>query len=239
MTSVSRPRWDGPSNMFKSHPHQFLYLLISLLLFALIFPVLEEFGQGRLIFTIFYSAIFLAAAYAVSESRGYFVLALILAVPAFVLRWIGNFVGGPWLQFFADVLSVLFLLLVAILILSHVLKSERVSREKIFAALSVYLLIGVIWALLFLVVDFLVPGSFQLVGDRALDGAQMIYYSFITLTTLGYGDIVPISPAARALASVEALTGQLYLAVLVARLVGLHITHSSQDNCPKDEEDMK
>ena len=99
MTLVSRPRWDGPSNMVKRHPHQFLYLLISLLLFALIFPVLEEFGRGRLIFTIFYSATLLAAAYAVSESRGYFLLALILAVPAFVMRWIANFIGGPGSSF--------------------------------------------------------------------------------------------------------------------------------------------
>lgn len=225
--------------MFKSHPHKFLYLLISLLLFALVFPVLEELGRGRIIFAIFYSATLLAAAYAVSESRGYFLLALSLAAPALATRWICNFVGGPWLQFLANVLSVLFLLLVATLILSHVLRAERVSREKIFGALSVYLLIGVIWSLLFFIVDFLVPGSFQSAQDRAFTGAQMIYYSFVTLTTLGYGDIIPISPSARALATVEALTGQIYLTVLIARLVGLHITHSSQQDGPKDEENMK
>ena len=68
-------------------------------------------------------------------------------------------------------------------------------------------------------------------------GAQMVYYSFVTLTTLGYGDIVPIAPSARALATLEAITGQLYLTVLVARLVGLHITHSSKQNRPKDQEE--
>ncbi len=87
------------------------------------------------------------------------------------------------------------------------------------------------------IVDFVVPGSFQSAQDRAFTGTQIISYSFVTLTTLGYGDIIPISPSARALAIVEALTGQIYLAVLVARLVGLHITHSSQDNRPKDQED--
>ncbi|MCH6570279.1 MAG: two pore domain potassium channel family protein [Acidobacteria bacterium] len=214
--------------MFKSHPHKFLYLLISLLLFALVFPVLEELGRGRVIFALFYSATLLAAAYAVSESRGYFFLALILAGPAFVLRWINDFREGPWLVFVADVLTILFLLVVAMLILSHVLKAERVSREKIFGALSVYLLLGVIWAFLFLFVDFLVPGSFRYGQDEALTGVEMVYYSFVTLTTLGYGDIVPISPSARALATLEAVTGQLFLTVLVARLVGLQITHSSR-----------
>lgn len=214
--------------MLNQSPHRFLYLLIALVAFVTVVPVLEEMGQGRMILSIFYSTILLSAAYAVSESRGYFILALILAGPAFVLRWINNFLEGPWLAVVADVLTVLFLLLVAMLILTHVLRDEKVSREKIFGALSVYLLLGVIWSLLFMMVDFLVPGSFRYGQDRALTGAEMVYYSFVTLTTLGYGDIVPISPSARGLATFEALTGQLYLTVLIARLVGLHITHSSR-----------
>ena len=78
-------------------------------------------------------------------------------------------------------------------------------------------------------VDFLVPGPFRTAQEGTQTSAPMIYFSFVTLTTLGYGDIVPLSPAARALAMVEALLGQLYLTVLVARLVGLHITHSQQE----------
>jgi hypothetical protein len=117
------------------------------------------------------------------------------------------------------------------------LKAERVSREKIFGALSVYLLLGFIWAILFVMVDFLVPGSLRYGQDQALTGPQMVYYSFVTLTTLGYGDIVPIAPSARALATLEAITGQLYLTVLVARLVGLHIIYSSKQNRPKDQEE--
>ena len=221
--------------MLNESPHRFLYLLIALVAFVTLVPVLEELGYGGMIFTIFLSTILLSAAYAVSESRGYFFLALILAGPAFTLAWINNFLERPWLEFVADVLSVLFLLLVAILILSHVLKDEKVSQEKIFAALSVYLLLGVIWSLLFFVVDFLVPGSFRY-GQGALTGAERVYYSFVTLTTLGYGDIVPVSPSARGLATLEALTGQLYLTVLVARLVGLHITHSSRRRSEDQEE---
>ncbi len=230
------------SNLNRRHnvnqsPHGFLYLLIALLAFVTVVPVLDELGYGGLIFTIFYSTILLSAAYAVSESQGHLFLALILAGPALVLRWINNFLGGPWLRFVADVLTVLFLLLVGMLILSHVLKAERVTREKIFGALSVYLLLGVICTFLFIIVDFLVPGSFRYGQYRALTGAEMVYYSVVTLTTLGYGDIVPVSPSARALATLEALTGQLYLTVLVARMVGLYITHSSKQNHPKDHEE--
>jgi len=223
--------------MLNQSPHRFLYLLIALVAFVTVVPALQELGYGGMIFTIFYSAILLSAAYAVSESRGHFILALILAGPALVLRWINYFLEVPWLQFVVEVLTVLFLLLVAMLILSHVLKTERVSREKIFGALSVYLLLGFIWAILFIMVDFLVPGSLRYGQDQALTGAQMVYYSLVTLTTLGYGDIVPIAPSARALATLEAITGQLYLTVLVARLVGLHITHSWKQNRPKDQEE--
>ena len=84
--------------------------------------------------------------------------------------------------------------------------------------------------------DSLVPGSLRHGQDQAFTAAEMVYYSFVTLTTLGYGDIVPVSPSARALATLEALTGQLYLTVLVARLVGLHITHASRRRSAEDQE---
>ncbi len=222
--------------MLNHSPHRFLYLLIALVAFVTLVPVLDELGYGGMIFTIFVSIILLSAVYAVSQSRGQFFLALILAGPAFVLRWINNFLGSPWLELVADVFSVSFLLLVAMLILTHVLRDEEVSREKIFGALSVYLLLGVIWAMLFIMMDSLVPGSLRHGQDQVLTGAEMIYYSFVTLTTLGYGDIVPVSPTARSLATLEALTGQLYLTVLVARLVGLHITHASRRRSAEDQE---
>ena len=226
----------NPRHMLNHSPHRFLYLLIALVAFVTIVPVLEAVGYGGTIFTIFVSTILLSAAYAVSESRGQFYLTLILAGPAFALRWINNFLGIPQLEFIADILTALFLLVVAMLILTHVLRDEKVSREKIFAALSVYLLLGVIWAFLFFFVDFLVPGSFRYGQEQVLTEAQMVYYSFVTLTTLGYGDIVPVSPTARSLATLEALTGQLYLTVLVARLVGLHITHASRRRSAEDQE---
>ena len=222
--------------MFRHSPHRFLYLLIALVGFITLVPVLGELGYGGMIFSIFYSTILLSAAYAVSERRGYFILALVLASPALVLGWINRFLGSPWLEFVAHVFTVFFLVLVAMLIVSHVLKAERVSREKIFGALSVYLLLGVICAFLYIIVDFLVPGSFRYGQDGVLTSAEMVYYSFVTLTTLGYGDIVPIAPSVRALATLEALTGQLYLTVLVARLVGLHITHSSRSRSEDQEE---
>ena len=133
-------------------------------------------------------------------------------------------------------LGVAVLSLTVVLIIFHVLRAERITSQKIYGALSAYLLIGFVWALLFMILEFLIPGSFRMGQQKDLLTSQMFYYSFVTLTTLGYGDVVPILPAARSMAALEALTGQLYLVVVVARLVALHITHTSQSRNEEEDE---
>ena len=118
-------------------------------------------------------------------------------------------------------------------ILAYVLHSGRVTSDKIFAAISVYLLLGFAWTYAYALLDDMQPGSF---ADSTETGRtdyvahvmQLRYFSFVTLTTLGYGDVLPRSSAARTMATLEAVMGQIYLAVLVARLVGLHIVHASK-----------
>jgi Ion channel len=99
-----------------------------------------------------------------------------------------------------------------------------VDGERILAALDVYLLAGLAFAVGYWVLDQTWPASFGLASGRHLDLPGAIYFSFVTIATLGYGDIVPVSEAARGLAILEAVGGQMYLAVLVARLVTLY-TH--------------
>ena len=126
-------------------------------------------------------------------------------------------------------------MLTAGVLLKVVLGKGPVTGDKLSGAVCVYLLIGVIWSLLFGILEIAAPGSLRFsdadagVQEALRTGAPQgatTYFSFVTLTTLGYGDIVPVSQAARSLAAVEALLGQLYLTILVARLVGLHMTHS-------------
>jgi len=105
--------------------------------------------------------------------------------------------------------------------LSYVVKKGRVTGEKIAAAICAYMLLGVLWALLYSLLYSLSAGSFNIEKPEMSD---FVYYSFVTLSTVGYGDITPLTASARALAYVEAITGQIYLAVLVAGLVGMHIT---------------
>ena len=111
--------------------------------------------------------------------------------------------------------------------------------DKIFAAICVYMLVGYAWTFAYALVDELRPGSFvtssiDMPTDYVTRVLQMRYFSFMTLTTVGYGDIVPHSDAARTLAALEAVTGQIFLTVLIARLVGLHIVHARGSDSRED-----
>jgi len=212
--------------------HKFLLLFISLLLFALLEPHIAGLGLigASTLLKIFFSAILFSSLYAVSERRGFFMLTAILAVPTFGLQWATHFLGhSTGLMVGYHSVAALFLILVAGIIISHALKGEAVTAEKINAAICAYLFIGLIWAYLYSVIHTLQPGSFQIENP---DLSRFVYYSFITLSTLGYGDITPLTPQAQSLAYVEAITGQIYLTVLVARLVGLHIAHAQSNRSP-------
>lgn len=113
------------------------------------------------------------------------------------------------------------------------LRRGAITTHRIQGAIAVYLMLGLIWAFAYSLVELQVPGSFQLPAAAAANGTtgmrSFVYFSFVTLTTLGYGDVIPLSSGARTLATLEALAGQLYLAVLVARLVALQIAHSRRE----------
>ena len=125
-----------------------------------------------------------------------------------------------------------------LLAISHTLKQVAlenvISVNRLVGAICVYLLLGVIWAVAYSVLDLLAPGSFQefsTIGSQGWD-SEWLYFSFVTMTTLGYGDITPVSATAKALAYIQAVFGQLYVAILVAGLVSAYISgrqSSSQD----------
>jgi len=96
-----------------------------------------------------------------------------------------------------------------------VLGTDRITRDTIFGAIGIYLTLGITWALSYQFVDTLIPGALQNVHSET----AYLYFSFVTLTTLGYGDITPLIPVTESMAMFEAVIGQLYIAVLIARLV--------------------
>ncbi len=214
--------------------YKFIYLLVSLLLLFLIHPLFQQLVGIRILMHILFSFVLCTAIYAVSQRRKVLVIGITLLLPALVGTWSGYVLESATLHLTAMGFTVLFLAFTGSLIVSDVFKEEEVTVDTISGAICVYLLIGLTWAELYVAIEFFQPGSFtihkylpQVPGYHPEHQTPLfLYYSFVTLTTLGYGDITPLTPPARSFSYVEAIIGQIFVAVLIARLVGLHIAHS-------------
>jgi len=132
-----------------------------------------------------------------------------------------QFYQTPWLSLLVPALYIAAFGLVIARLLAFVLGDSGVSASRLCGGISAYVMIGVAWGLVYLLAERVTPGSFSAGGVEPLDASDLVYFSLVTLSTLGYGDIAPAAQGVRSLATLEALAGQLYLAVLVARLVGL------------------
>ena len=209
-------------------------LLIALALFFIWAPFVEEIEGGELIVSGLFSLVLLAGVVAVADRKRVLVIAIVLAIPAIAGRWINHFrpdLAPPAVFLTAGLVLIAF---VVANLLRFVLRAPSVNVEVLCASISAYLMLGLLWTMAYWLVDQLTPGgafSFNTnTGTRSMNGFTGFYFSFITLSTVGYGDITPVSRIARWLAAMEAMTGLLYVAVLIARLVALYSTPKSDDS---------
>src|SRR5947208_7836689 len=209
-------------------------LLIALAVFFIWAPFVEEIEGGELIVSGLFSLVLLAGIVAVADRKRVLVIAIVLAIPAIAGRWINHFrpdLAPPAVFLTAGLVLIAF---VVANLLRFVLRAPSVNVEVLCASISAYLMLGLMWTMAYWLVDQLTPGgafSFNTnAGPRSMNGFTGFYFSFITLSTVGYGDITPVSRIARWLAAMEAMTGLLYVAVLIARLVALYSTPKSDDS---------
>ena len=212
---------------------RFLYLLVAILVFLAVGPILTDMTGFRLILDIFFSAILLSAIYAVSQKKRDTVIAFALVIPTLVTFWMRDITSGVSFQIVSEVFGSLFFGFTIIVLVKFILKSPKITRHVIYAALIAYLLMGMMWASIYELIDTIEPGSFSLVQGW-IDNPRLIYlyFSYVTLTTLGYGDITPLTAPAYSVSILEAIIGQIYITVLIARLVSMHISHSGKDRLP-------
>jgi hypothetical protein len=209
-------------------------LLIALAVLLISAPFVEELEGGHLILSVLFSLVLLAAVVAVANRKRTLAIALALAVPAITIRWINNF--RPDLVHPAAFLVLALLLLAYVIahLLHFILHAPVVTMEVLCASIAAYLMLGLMWTVAYWLVDQLTPGgAFSFNNNRgaqSMNGFTGFYFSFITLSTVGYGDITPVSRAARWLAAMEAMTGLLYVAVLIARLVSLYSSTKPDDS---------
>lgn len=215
-------------------------LLISLVVLFICAPFVEEFEGGDIVVTCLFSLVLLAGVLAVADRKRILVFAIVLVIPAIAARWINHF--RPDVVSAAVFLTAGLTLIAFVVanLLRFVLRAPSVNVEVLSASIAAYLLLGLMWAMAYWLVDRLTPGeafSFNTsAGPRSMKGFTGFYFSFITLTTVGYGDITPVSKAARWLAAMEAMTGSLYVAVLIARLVSIYSRPKSHEHRESESE---
>ena len=208
---------------------RFLILLVLILLTIVLTPFLDHFLETRILMDGFLTAIFFAIIFAIRSKRTHGIVASILVLPLIVSTWSVYFVDSAHIGLLTRVFGVLFFGYAVIIILQIIVRSSKVTRETIFAAIVAYLLIALMWAFLYMILEMVAPGSFSF-PDKSirLETMQFEYFSFITITTLGYGDITPLTNRASALTLLEAIIGQIYLVVLVAWLVGMYVSRKAK-----------
>jgi hypothetical protein len=206
------------------HENRFLIMLVALLGVILFHPLIDNVVHIQFLIGILISFLFLSGIFAVSFKKHQPIIASLLALPTFTLMWASYFVDIGGFEHLKNLFGMLFMLFMIILLLEHFFRQDAINREVIFGALVVYLLMGLMWGYGYTLLEHLLPGSFTHPANISeLDVTTFDYFSFVTMTTLGYGDIIPASEPAKAMVTTQAVTGQVYLAVLVARLVGLNI----------------
>lgn len=207
-------------------------LLLSLALLIFVFLPLETSGLIGPVWMFavdfWFAAVILAGASALGwhrVQRGILVVGLLLLLAMLGLRLLARGFRGRWFEIGASVVSVSVLSLLVALILAQVFRDGPTVRDRLFGGVAAYLLLGLDWAEAYRFVDVLVPGSFHGLtwAPEAHNLSAFVYFSLATLTTAGYGDIVPLSLPARSLANMESLSGQLFPAILIARLVSMSL----------------
>ena len=211
--------------------HDLLLLLASLIVVLIIAPMFEQFLVNRVIMSLGLNAIFLVVIYAHRRRRNLLIPGILFALISLPLSWSTLFMDHTVLFVANCVLEATFFVVAAGLLLGRVMRRHLATVDSVFGAVCVYLLLGLAWAMLYWGIERVDQTAFDFdarrVIEQPLDGIQVtvlsefIYFSFVTMSTLGYGDVFPQSPLAQTLAWMQSVTGKFYLAVLVARFVSL------------------
>jgi hypothetical protein len=212
---------------WESDPGLSVFLGLLVLFLFVLPPLVEPERSGRsLVVDLGFSALLLAGVAALSTRPAVRAALFALVLGATAVRW------GPFSIQATAAAGLVSVAAMALVVLGQTFRAGPVNVHRIQGAVAAYLLLGLAWALAYELVAFRAAGAFSGTGLGGPERPDFIYFSFVTLTTVGYGDVTPVDPVARSLAVAEALTGQLYPAILLARLVSLATGSGPADPAP-------
>jgi hypothetical protein len=207
---------------------RFGVLLISLVV-MLFLPFVLPHGLNTILSPVFFTVVLLSSLSAVADTRRHVAIGATLAVPGCVLIIAASVTQVPAFTVVSEIVALTFLGYVAVTILAFVLRARQVDLGIVLGSVCVYLMAALMWGVGYDLIERWQPGSFAVppLAEGESMRSALQYFSFVTITTLGYGDIQPVTAYARLVSVMEAMVGQLYLVILVARLVGLHTAFES------------
>jgi hypothetical protein len=221
--SVTAPASEGVYRLSGAH------FLVALALLLLALPFLDQTPYGALIEGALLTLVLLAAVAAVGGRRRSFITAMVLVSPAVASKWLHHFQPGLLPPEVQTVSAMVFLAYIITHFLRFILHTPHVTGEVLCSAAATYLLLAMLWAFAYALVEHLDANAFafNVKADQhpTMGRFQSLYFSFCTLTTVGYGDIAPVSNIARVLAMAESTTGMFFATILIARLVALYTTN--------------
>jgi hypothetical protein len=201
-------------------------LLAALIALFAVTPFVEDLPGGDLIEACITTVVLVSAMLAIGGRRQILVVGVVLLVPALLGKWLNH--THPHLvppHFFLG-FGLAFIAFVVTNLLRFILRASHVDAEVLCAGISVYLMIGLLWTMAYVLVGRVTPDAFAFSNPadakEGMNGFNAFYFSFVTLSTVGFGDISPVSKFARTLATMEAVTGTFYVTVLIARLVTMY-----------------
>ena len=212
---------------------RFIYIIFAIMLVLLVNPLIRPLGLiGNLFSTLCLTMIPLASAYALTEDRKKAIIVLFIAAPFVILDGLNVFfVNRPLMVVAISFGTILYFYIVVSLVI-ELLSIRVITADLIFCAISIYLLIGIMWAGIYSVLEGISPGSFSETTD-------LLYFSFVTLTTVGFGDVAPLTILSRRLAVFEAAMGSIYMAVIIAMIVGRYMSMQVETNSPSKSSSKK
>lgn len=206
---------------------RFSYLFLTIIMLFMFRPFIEGAMAVTIVTNIFVCLIVISCVWAVHEKRRrqWFIIAMAaMAILFELLDFLFRNIVTSW----ASKIAIFFFLGYAVVsILFYLIRQKEVTADMLMAGASEYMLIGILWAWLYSIIETAYPESFSIAGAK-MDRFGFLYFSFVTLTTTGYGDVLPLSIQARSLAILEQITGQLFIAITVARLVSLYTVRGTK-----------
>ncbi len=218
--------------MIQLHRNNYIFLLLGLCSFLLLLPIAQELkpDSHHLFLELAFFTTLVISVWSLAASKLWYRLGWALTALSLLLTLLAHRTGGGIYSLGLNLTLTIFCMVSLTIVLRDIFQDGEVNDNRLVGSICAYLLLGIIWAEFYFFIDFVSPKSFS--GVTVAEGAgvqDFLYYSYVTLTTLGYGDIQPIKPVSRMFSVFEAIVGVLYIAILVARLVSAHFTQKAKE----------